>query len=100
MKEHDKLASKKATHSSRAKNIRLYFAKGLFKATLAIDPTARETLLDIKMKVSDLIGEIVPVEMNEVLVIATERFLMTDLNQTFEELQRRKRSFMTTCTIV
>ena len=85
MKEDNKLASKNATHSSFAKNIRLYIAKGLFKAALATDPTATELLLDIQMLVAELIGEIVPVEMNDVLGIATEQFLMTDLNLTFEE---------------
>lgn len=85
MKEDNKLASKNATCSSAAKNIRLYIAKGLFKMTMAIDPTATDLLLDIQMLVAELIGEIVPVEMNDVLGIATERFLMTDLNLTFEE---------------
>ena len=93
MNKNDKLASENAPRSSSAKNIRLYIAKGLFKMTMAMDPTAKDLLVDLKMKVADLIGEIVPVEMNDVLGIATERFLMTDLDLTFDEFTEAEERF-------
>lgn len=93
MKDDNKLASENATCSSAAKNIRLYIAKGLFKMTMAIDPSAIDLLLDMQMKVAELIGEIVPVEINDVLVVATERFLMTDLDLTFDEFTEAEELF-------
>ncbi len=93
MKDNDKLASPNATSDSIANNIRLYFSKSLFKMILDIDPTATDLLLDIQMKVAELIGEIVSVEMNDVLIVATERFLMTDLDLTSEEFTEEEELF-------
>ena len=45
------------------------------------------------MKVAELIGEIVSVEMNDVLIVATERFLMTDLDLTSEEFSEEEELF-------
>ena len=93
MIENDKLASENATVSSMVKNVRLYMAKALYNIALSFEPQDKELLVDMKMKVSELIGEIVPVEINCVLAIATERFLMTDLNLTFEESTKEEKLF-------
>ena len=90
MKEDNKLASKNAAFSSFVDNFRLYSTKDLYRMAMSREPIDEELAARAGRLVEDIISEIVPVENDDVLFVATERFLMTDLDLTFDEFTEAK----------
>ena len=90
MKENNKLASKNATFSSFVDNFRLYNTKDIYRMAMSCEPIDEGLATRALRLVEDIIGEIVPVENDDVLFVAAERFVMTDLDLTFEEFSEEE----------
>lgn len=98
MKEDNKLASKNATFSSFVDNFRLYNTKDIYRMAMSCEPIDEELAARVLRLVEDIIGEIVPAENDDVLFVATERFVLTDLEVILRSSPKRKNSSLTSST--
>lgn len=84
-----KLASKKTNaHVDRyLKYVHLSLTRMLYQMTRSSDPESKDEMLDLIMKTSDLLKEIVPNNNPQVLCLAAMMYLESDGNMTEQEFK-------------